>query len=277
MKQVPFNICAVDMDGTFMNSDNQYDRQYFKTILQELREQGVHFIAASGRPLGRLQRDFAGFTDRIDMIADNGCLLVRDNKLINTHHFTHHTAMKLLRFISSHYTNYSMIVCGIKNSYVWANSLPDFKQMIRFYYPNYLTISDFSEIPEDDPIDKLTIWLNETTDRLEQEFNSQLTEKIHATASGYRNGMDIVPYGTNKATGLKYFLNYFDTEPQKLIAFGDGQNDIEMLQLAGFSYAMANAKPELKKAAKYRAPDHNKNGVLRVLASYLDEDQEIIK
>ena len=78
-----------------------------------------------------------------------------------------------------------------------------------------------------------------------------------------------MPYGVNKAQGLKYFLRYFDLTPSQLIAFGDGMNDKEMLELAGYSYAMANANQKLFKIAKYKSPSNNDSGVLKVLDDYL--------
>ena len=48
-------------------------------------------------------------------------------------------------------------------------------------------------------------------------------------------------------------------------------NDQEMLELAGYSYAMANAEPALKKIAKYIAPSNNNDGVLQVLEKYLTD------
>lgn len=55
-----------------------------------------------------------------------------------------------------------------------------------------------------------------------------------------------------------------------MIAFGDGENDIEMLKACGYSYAMANANKKTKAVAKYEAPTNDENGVLKVLAKYLD-------
>lgn len=268
MNKIPFKAVAVDMDGTFVTSDNYYNRKRFDQILTQLHNHHIHFIAASGRPLSRLKEDFAGFMNRIDLITDNGAVLVRDNKIINSHYFTYPTAMKLINFLQSKYPNISIIACGIDNSYVAANSLSGFKKAMRFYYPNYMEINNLSDIPTDARIDKLTVWTNISATELENEFNTGFTEQIHATDSGFKF-MDIVPKGVNKAAGLKYFLRYFKIKPEEVIAFGDGMNDYEMLELAGLSYAMENGAPELKKIAKHIAPKNTDEGVFKVLDSYL--------
>ena len=56
---------------------------------------------------------------------------------------------------------------------------------------------------------------------------------------------------------------------EKLIAFGDGYNDIPMLQFAGLGVAMGNAKEEIKNAADMVAPSNNDDGVVNVLESLI--------
>lgn len=86
--------------------------------------------------------------------------------------------------------------------------------------------------------------------------------------------MDIIPQNVNKANGLKEFLAYLDVPRTQLIAFGDGKNDIEMLKLAGLSYAMENGQDSVKKIAKFIAPSNNDNGVFKVLNKYLNETRK---
>ena len=55
--------------------------------------------------------------------------------------------------------------------------------------------------------------------------------------------IDFIAPGTNKGTALKHLLKVLDITPEECIAFGDQYNDIEMLELVGTGYAMANAAP----------------------------------
>lgn len=268
MGKVPFKAVAVDMDGTFINSNNTYDHDYFVRVLNQLRKQHVHFIVASGRPLHRLKSDFSDVLDHINFIADNGALLVRDQKIINSHYFTRQTAERIFNFITAKYPSSSIIIAGLDNSYMWSKSKADFKTYMAEFY-DYAVIDNFAQVPLDDRIDKITLWTSISAQEIEQKFNHHLLEKIHATSSGY-GSIDIIPYGVNKANAIKYFLRYFKIKPEELIAFGDGMNDAEMLKLAGLSYAMANGDFNLKQIAKYVAPSNNQNGVLQVLEKYLN-------
>lgn len=55
MNKLPFKVVAVDMDGTFMRDNQTFDRKRFDRILNQLRDQGGHFIVSCGRPYTRLR------------------------------------------------------------------------------------------------------------------------------------------------------------------------------------------------------------------------------
>ncbi|RVU71183.1 MULTISPECIES: Cof-type HAD-IIB family hydrolase [Lactobacillus] len=270
MTKIPFKAIAVDMDGTFMNDDLTYDHERFRKVLDQIKAHHIHFIVSSGRPLSRLKRDFADYLDEIDMIADNGAILVKDNQIISSHYLTQSTGLDLIKFLETNYPQAQICVSGKDASY-YKNSAPNsFKRSMRFYYPNSISINDFTEMPTSERIIKLTLNCSaELADEIEAKFNHNHNERIHCTTSGF-DDIDIVPFGINKAQALKYFLRYFKVDPSELIAFGDGLNDKEMLELAGLSYAVANGNPEIIKLAKYTAPSNNESGVLQVLEKYFE-------
>ncbi|MGZ1434183.1 HAD hydrolase family protein [Streptococcus thermophilus] len=73
----------------------------------------------------------------------------------------------------------------------------------------------------------------------------------------------------HKAWGLKQLLNHWDLNDANIMAFGDGDNDIELLRMASHSYAMENASPALLQVADQIAPHHKDQGVLTILEDYL--------
>lgn len=60
-------------------------------------------------------------------------------------------------------------------------------------------------------------------------------------------------------------------DADQIMAFGDSENDLEMLELAGYSFAMENGEEKVKRMAKYIAPSNSEAGVLQVLEQYLKE------
>ena len=81
--------------------------------------------------------------------------------------------------------------------------------------------------------------------------------------------IDFIQKGMHKAWGLKQLLNHWDLNEANIMAFGDGDNGIELLRMASHSYAMENASPALLQVADQVAPHHKDQGVLTILEDYL--------
>ena len=75
------------------------------------------------------------------------------------------------------------------------------------------------------------------------------------------NGIDLLPKVGSKATAIEVILEKLGLNPENAIAFGDGLNDIEMLQTVGCGVAMGNAHEELKKHADYVAKPVYEDGI----------------
>ncbi|MEM3670435.1 MAG: HAD family hydrolase [Thermoprotei archaeon] len=71
----------------------------------------------------------------------------------------------------------------------------------------------------------------------------------------------VVPRGVNKAKGLAEALSELGESPSATVCFGDGENDLPMFRLCGYSVALANSVPELKLAANAVATLPNGEGV----------------
>ena len=77
--------------------------------------------------------------------------------------------------------------------------------------------------------------------------------------------------GVNKATGLKDLCDRLQITPTQIVAFGDSDNDLEMLSFAGTGVAMAHASDELKAVSQRVIGSNNDGAVLDYLESMLDE------
>ena len=74
-----------------------------------------------------------------------------------------------------------------------------------------------------------------------------------------------------KGSALEYLLERWDISPDYLAGFGDGGNDVELLKLAKYSYAMANGSEQVKAAAGCIAPSNDDSGVLQTIERLLEE------
>ena len=84
----------------------------------------------------------------------------------------------------------------------------------------------------------------------ENEYDALLKNAPGARITAWWDrAADIIPAGGSKGIGIKKILEYYQIAPYEAMAFGDGNNDIEMIQTVGNGIAMANASSELKAAA----------------------------
>ena len=81
-------------------------------------------------------------------------------------------------------------------------------------------------------------------------------------------GIDIVARGSGKAAGIAQFIQEHGLDRSEIMAFGDGENDIEMLKFAGVGVAMGNASDEVKAAADYVTESVDDNGIENALKHF---------
>jgi Cof subfamily protein (haloacid dehalogenase superfamily) len=90
--------------------------------------------------------------------------------------------------------------------------------------------------------------------------------KSHFSEFGYNRwhpyGSDILPPGGSKAKGIQALIERAGVENENIYAFGDGLNDLEMLQYVYHSVAMGNSPDVVKKAARYVTKDVTEDGIL---------------
>ncbi len=83
------------------------------------------------------------------------------------------------------------------------------------------------------------------------------------------NIIEIVRSGLSKAVGLERVCASFDIPAKNVIAFGDEDNDIEMLQFAGTGVAMSNAIPQLKEVANTITLSNEEDGIAHFLEKHV--------
>lgn len=227
MEGMPFRAIAVDMDGTFEDDNNGYDYDRFLKDFRQLKEKKIPFIVASGRPLSRLMNDFHGLESKIDFVADNGAVIMINNKIISTTCFSRESVLKIIEIVESNFPDALpvLLVSGIKHTYCLKKIPENKKKMMFYYYPNSIEINNFNNIPND-KYTKITIsYPNCIGKKIEKKFNLISEQKAVFKTSGFDN-IDFVRKGTNKAQGLLDILNYLKINPQETMVFGDSSNDL---------------------------------------------------
>ena len=96
-----------------------------------------------------------------------------------------------------------------------------------------------------------------------EEEEKELMKKLpHCSSSRwYPTFCDITPKGGTKAKGIEAFLSYYNFTNKECMAFGDGGNDIPMLNAVGIGIAMKDGNDELKEIADYITDSIDEDGI----------------
>ncbi|MBM6613525.1 HAD family hydrolase [Desemzia sp. RIT804] len=259
---------VVDMDGTFLTSENDYDRERFKKIYQILSNKQIRFVVASGNQFAQLKSFFPGMEENIAFISENGALVFENNLLIKESHFELDLVQQVMSYLKDHHIDANFVLCGVHKAYIEAAASEEFKSFAATYYYALKEVDRIEELEEDKYVKfALSVPVEKTTS-IQEALQHSFGKKIVAVSSGH-GSIDIIIPDKHKAFGLSYLADKWGISPKDILAFGDGNNDAEMLQYVGHSYAMANGSELVKKVAKHSAPSNDESGVLQVIEKYL--------
>lgn len=257
-------LVAVDIDGTFMRTDYTYNVELFEKIFARMKELNCNFVVASGNQYYQLREIFKKYSGEISFVSDNGAYVETRGELIFAADIPKETVASVTE-ICRQYPNIYKFLCGVKSAYCEKNTVPeDLYNFMKKYMPRLELVDDFTKV--DDQFLKFALLIQQE-DKIWDYYKilrEKLSGKLIPTTSGH-DSMDLIIPGLHKASGIKRLVERFGITAAECAAFGDSQNDVEMLKYCGESYAMNNAAPEVKAVAKYVCPSNNNDGVLVTL------------
>ena len=199
---------ASDVDGTLLHGHATTLNPELFDIIRQLKEHGIHFIAASGRQYKNLQRLFAPVKDDISYVAENGSMCVHDGKIVSLGHID----TDLIYEIADAAKEYGYDMDVVQN------------------------VRDIKE-----PFIKIAVCdFDGTEKRLRAYFQERFADRIKIVTSG-NIWIDFIAPNANKGSALSNIVSSLGMDPKNGITFGDQYNDLEMLQLSNTSYAMTTA------------------------------------
>lgn len=260
---------ATDIDGTFLTNGRDYDRALFQRVYQKMTDRGIRFIVASGDQYYFLRSLFPTEADQLAFVAENGVLTIDKGTELYCGRLTPENALAVWQYVSQ-LPGVHGVICGRKSAYVMKAAPQGFKQGMRKFYTRVREISSFADI-QDDLIFKFALTVPPTRLReISHAIDTRFAGIIRATASG-NGAIDLIIPGMDKSYGLKLLLERWGLDPAELAVFGDGENDLEMFELAGTSYAMGNAPANVQRAASQVIGTNDDQAVLHQLAQLLEK------
>ena len=256
-----------DMDGTLLDGQGNLP-EGLGAILAELKAHGVIFAPASGRQYAALLRHFRPWAEDLIFCAENGAYVVRRGEELFSTTIAPALCREIVRRAAAVKGAYT-VWCGKEYAYVTERNEDFFTEMEK-YYTEYKMVEDFSDVH--DAAIKFSICdpVEADAERTIYPSLQDLSEELKVVVSS-NYWVDIMQKDVNKGAAVRRVQQLLGIRPEECLAFGDYLNDVEMLGAVGESYAMENAHPKAKAAAKHIAPPNTQHGVLRILRRLLDE------
>lgn len=266
-------LIAFDLDGTLLAEDHQIDKNTLAAI-EKVRAKGVKVLVATGR----MYRSTKTHTDRLNVtepiITYNGALVVNP---INQEQIFHvpipfEIAKKITKMVQ-------------ENDYHLQLYINDelFVSETNKYTDRYVEISGIEANLVDNLVDALNdeptkmLIIEDDEDKL-LEIKNFLLENFPGQieiSSSYPSFIEITKKGISKALALEKVAAELGIKKEEVMAFGDGLNDLKMIQWVGKGIAMENAHSELLEYADDIAPGHDKSGIARYLKKEFKLDLDI--
>ena len=247
-----------DVDGTLLSHTTYSVPQSTRDSLDILRKKGIKTYLCTGRHAVEL--DLLPVTDiPFDgYITLNGHLCLDKNRqMLFSIPFPEDTARALI----SIFKEQQLPLVLVEESGLTLNFINDTVIQAQ------KTIS--TPVPDVAPYDGKPIYQATTfIDRQEDDrLRSIMPPNCHAARWNDR-GVDLILDGGGKVAGIRYVIEQEGILPEECIAFGDAENDIDMLMFCGIGIAMGNAQDKVKESADYVTTDVDHDGIRNALRFY---------
>lgn len=256
-------LVVSDLDGTLLNSKHEVSNNFFK-LFDKLKSH-IHFVAASGRQYHSMNTKFETIINDITIVAENGGITMQGDKELLFIDLDLEKTQQLIPLIRQLKGSYA-VLCGKDSAYIETED-QDFISLFDEYYSKYEIVKDLKEVTHD-AILKIAVYHFESSEKYLFPAVKHLENDMKIKVSG-QNWLDISHINANKGFALEQLQQSLGITKGETMVFGDYNNDLEMLALADFSFAMENAHSNVKEIANYATKSNDEQGVEIVLEQLL--------
>ncbi|MGM9927249.1 MAG: Cof-type HAD-IIB family hydrolase [Bacillus sp. (in: firmicutes)] len=261
------HLIALDLDGTLLRNDKTISSRT-KNTLQTLMRQGHHVMIATGRPYRSSVQYYQELSLQTPIVNFNGAFI---------HHpkhgdwGTYHTPLdiKIAKDIveACDQYNYHNIIAEVMDDVYFHQNDPHLIDVFKMGSPK-VTVGDLRNHLQNSPTSMLIHAEESNVSQIRQHLSHAHAEVIdHRRWGDPYPIIEIIKSGMNKAIGIQQVANYLQVPQKHIIAFGDEDNDLEMLEYAGSGVAMGNGISAAKNIANETTLSNEEDGI----AIYLEE------
>lgn len=264
-------LLAFDMDNTLLNPDKKLTARTIAT-LKQLNDNGQKIVLTTGRPYTNVQPFLQQLSlNAVDdhVILFNGGLIYNVNTkgALYNNSFTKQDVLPIYHLLRQ----LDLSIDLVTPNHIYAIKdlkISSYVDYIRGLVP-YSTIT-FDDIPQDMAFNKFVVNTSESNIASLQSTLKNNSSIFFDHIRSRRTLLEFVPQQVSKANALTKLLQHLNMSPRNLMAFGDEENDLSMLQLAHIGVAMDNAIPSVKHAATVVTLSNAEDGVADYLEKYFE-------
>lgn len=263
-------LIAFDMDGTLLNEKKTISLRT-KNYLKKLTKQGHKIVLASGRPSRSMLSYYEELGLSTPLICYNGAHVYSPkDKNFNPieFEFPKQIIIDLMEKIKPHVFN---VMCEDESN-IWIDKEDLYLDRFFWYKGMNIIVGNLKDTLNKNPMTCIAQTPFEYRDTHEIEDFLKDYPELEVrfwTGSPY---FELYFKKMSKGASLKYIADYYQIPKERIITFGDAENDREMFDHAGISVAMKNAKGKLKeKANMISLKDNDHNGIYYTLKRIMKE------
>ncbi|SUO97251.1 Cof-type HAD-IIB family hydrolase [Suttonella ornithocola] len=253
-------IIFFDIDDTLCRLGQLPKNNY--QVLHDLRQVGIRLAIATGRSVPILPHDIRALFDEglIEaLVSANGQYNLLDDQIVSHYPLDADDAAALIALCREYDLGYQQL----SEKYVaWSDERPE-SDKIRLAFPGCIVDPEHYRHHS---IYQFSVFLPEQDENI--EVLRAFEEMGFHLARWHKGGADVLPKNGSKARGITDVCLEMGIDIQETMAFGDGLNDLEMLQHVGIGVAMGDGWPQLKAVADYVTGTIEEDGIRQALQHF---------
>lgn len=264
-------LIAFDLDGTVLRDDKTLSPRTLNS-LREAASRGIRVVPATGRVAKMVPNELLRLPGARYVLTSNGASVVdlENRSAVYARPMTLDASLKIVRFFASGGFFVEAYCGGV--SYADASALPSLRKaglperFFRYIDASQTFVGNLPDFLERKgaPLEKVNVPYVPALEK-ERLAREVLTMGPYSVTSSGSINLEINEAGASKGDGLLHLCRILGIEPERVAAFGDGDNDRSMLRFAGLGVAMGNAEPDLLREAGYVTGTNEEDGVAQAI------------
>ena len=273
MSDRQYDLVALDMDGTLLNSNNEIS-PYTMEVLRRADEAGKVIALCTGRALSELRYFLdAAPAIRYAINESGGCLYdAKERRVLRQSSIDRKSVERLFDLAEGYDVLYQCFFDGQSHMQPEAVDELDHWHVARFrknYTMGSMFVADVRRLWRGSglPMEKFNLYFVSADDR--ERFRREMGDMGLFVADGMGIGLEISPRDASKSDGLRALCDLLGIPIERTMAVGDGGNDVDLMRAAGFSVAMGNAVDEVRHIADAVTDDCDHDGAAKAVLRYM--------